>query len=468
MKRRDFVRHGAAGLLLPAVAKAAPLAVIGGPSARAYRQADELGGEEPGGGEEPPSELTPTTMQSSVTQYGVTWTFDQAYPVGQYCNGDYFVVGPVVITSITPASNTAGRVMHGCEVNLTIGSQQGYDTIGNSNNVPFNAAKNKDPGYTGQALAVSTGSVVKAISKASPAGGTRPILDTLAILTVVDEVPPAGAFRPPPYGTDKTARWFESQLNYEILQSLTPVGTHQSLATQVTNIRRFWNEQATSWVGRALHPESNQPDYGREIQNTLGQALLTLHLNYSPEQKRDLFVHMVQKGLDIFGARSIGASWNADGGHNPGRKMPMLLAGLALNDSAILLQADGTANRRFQEDQQTFYVSQADVDLARYTADGRRRDPYTSEMIGMPEWGEKHYNTPNRDGSNWDAYYREIGSGFVAHCLCAHLTPGAVEAWNWPAYFDYVDRYVSIGSPLGGANGIPSFSSAMWNAYRNP
>ena len=31
---------------------------------------------------------------SSVTQYGITWTFDKAYPVGQFVTGDWWVGRP--------------------------------------------------------------------------------------------------------------------------------------------------------------------------------------------------------------------------------------------------------------------------------------------------------------------------------------------------------------------------------------
>src|SRR5665647_2005666 len=39
---------------------------------------------------------------TSVTQYGIIWTFDADYTVGQFVNGDYWVVGPIVINAITP------------------------------------------------------------------------------------------------------------------------------------------------------------------------------------------------------------------------------------------------------------------------------------------------------------------------------------------------------------------------------
>jgi hypothetical protein len=52
--------------------------------------------------------------QSSVSQYGITFTFDKQYEVGTFLNGDYWVLGPVVITRITPDFD---GTRHGWEVN---------------------------------------------------------------------------------------------------------------------------------------------------------------------------------------------------------------------------------------------------------------------------------------------------------------------------------------------------------------
>jgi hypothetical protein len=32
--------------------------------------------------------------ESSIEQYGITWTFDKEYQCGQFVNGDYWVLGP--------------------------------------------------------------------------------------------------------------------------------------------------------------------------------------------------------------------------------------------------------------------------------------------------------------------------------------------------------------------------------------
>src|ERR1700731_2617503 len=49
----------------------------------------------------------------SVSQYGITWTFEQPVPVGHFVNGDFYVAGAVTITNIEP------RTLRGAEVPAT-------------------------------------------------------------------------------------------------------------------------------------------------------------------------------------------------------------------------------------------------------------------------------------------------------------------------------------------------------------
>jgi hypothetical protein len=45
-------------------------------------------------------------QQTSVTKDGITWTFDRPVPVGQFINGDYYVIGPLAVTAIDPSPTT--------------------------------------------------------------------------------------------------------------------------------------------------------------------------------------------------------------------------------------------------------------------------------------------------------------------------------------------------------------------------
>ncbi len=419
------------------------------------------------------------TMASSVSQHGITWYFDQEYEVGRYANGDWWVLGPVTITRITPESEEVdGRWLNGTMLN-PLGAGQAYDSSANA----FSLSDNVAPSAAGP-LSLSTGSLVSAISLSEPSNGKLPAVEVFGVLTVVSEVPPERAFRPYPYGNDKTSYWTESDVDYSILQSLPVAGQPPSMSGALYRMESLWNEQATnSPFGQRVRSTKagGWNAYGRDTAKRLGDYLLMLHLDYSIEEKRDLYVHIIQYGLDIFQLTEDGATWDGNGGHNHGRKAPMLLAGLALNDANILFWADRENTRdrcryagscygfnQFQEDGSTFYVSQGDIDTSSYTQD----------FLGVADWSARywqHYNEAGGYSSHLDGEsggcsggYRFVGAQYMAHGLAMRLTSGAVAAWNWPAFFDYIDRFATLGcAPDGDTNGVTHFARVMWDSYRD-
>ncbi len=406
---------------------------------------------------------------TSLTQFGITWTFDADYQTGQFANGDYWVVGPVTIESISPKS-TFGR--HGSMIdpvpNVT---KQGFDDrmqggankYEHANNVAARLPIRVEPGS----------SIMSSISNSADIVSHTASLDTIAILTVVDQPPAAGSFRPPPVGglaqVDKNPQWTIADLDYSRLARVPSVAGMPNLRDVESFFERPWIETLTAWNGRYRHPRLNQPGYGRDMAHRLATGLLSLQLDYSNQEKQKLLVRMVQVGIDIWGSARTGAAWNNEGGHNQGRKMPMLLAGTVLNSPKILEYADASRHIIFQEDRQTWYVNQNDVGRELYTADGRPREKYIQSDVGVPEWGEKHYTQPNRDGRNWGTYYRDIsGSCTVGHILAARLM-GVEDQWNWPAAFDYYDRFFAIEESRSEAhpNRIQPYVAEMWRRYRD-
>ncbi|MGE9290976.1 MAG: hypothetical protein ACQKBT_08305 [Puniceicoccales bacterium] len=401
---------------------------------------------------------------TSVSRGGITWHFDRPYEVGQFANGDWWVLGPVTITEIDPPS-TGNR--NGSMLNPVRSRTQGFDDrIQKNEYLPeLNVA-------TQLPLHIDTASsLLSSISLEADRVRDDPQLDTIAILTVLLEVPPTGSFRPPYIGSDKSIPGNVSDLDFSVLRRLPPVaGAPGDLVLLAEQFELPYIETNQSWTGRYMHPKSNQPTYGRELAHRLGLGMLALQLDYPDEVKKPLYINLVQIGIDIYGAARDGAEWAADGGHNQGRKMPMLLAGVALANEEILEYADAEQYMIFQEDQQTFYVTQSHVDTPRKEIRKRPLDPYTQEMIGMPEWGIRNYHNPERSGSNWRAYYRTVsGAPTFTHATVARLM-GVEEIWNHPAFFDYYDRYWEIESnpetALGkGTNGIQPFTRNMWEAY---
>src|SRR5271157_4033615 len=164
-----------------------------------------------------------------VTQDEITWSFDKPYTVGQFANGDWWVLGPVVVTAITPdyrlrdfwdftVAKTKGVVLHqinGWQVNPSTGQKQGFDATLHD----FDSTLVPALPYT----AAAGTSIVKAVSDTNPASPWEDHLDlyvtlpdtrmvrsnllrTAAVLTVVGAVPPDSGrtvFRPPYVGTDR-------------------------------------------------------------------------------------------------------------------------------------------------------------------------------------------------------------------------------------------------------------------------
>jgi len=405
----------------------------------------------------------------TITRHAITWKFDKAYPTGKFANGDPWVVGPVKIISIKPPSLTEGdRIRNGSMINPAIGTQHGYD---NSREGGKYASKYEDKLNVGMGvsekspLTVPPGSsLISTLSHDEE--GKRPQLSDASILTVLDAPAPEGSFRPAPVGSDKSPLRNVSQIDWSKLKSLPAPSGAPDLEKVAERLERPWLEQDPNWTGRTIHPSNNQPDYGRDISLLLGDALLLAHLDFPEAKKRDLVIRLIQYGIDVEGSARNGAIWIGYGGHNQGRKMPMIFAGLLLNDKDILARANAKEHFIFQEDHQTWFIEASDVGRKLHAADDRPREPYTSEDVGLAEWGEQHTKQPVRDGRNWDApYRRNVGSSTLAHVLAAQLM-NAEEIWNWPPFFAYIDRYWEIEKEVtSGTDAIKPFHRAMWEAH---
>ena len=405
-----------------------------------------------------------------ISQHGITWTFDQPVSAGQFVNGDHWVVGPVTITAINPPSITEeGRTLNGSMINPEIGEMQGYDSS------RFGPAA-YDPKYedalnvaaniaSGTPLLVPPGSsLISTISH--PEAGKRPQVSGAAILTVLEAPAPEGSFRPPQTGSDKSLRWNISQIDWSKLKSLPAPAETPDLEKIASRLERPWIVQNPNWTGGFIHPDGNQPPYGRDISMALSDALLMANLDFPKAEKQDLVIRLVQYGIDVYGAARDGAIWVGYGGHNQGRKMPLIFAGILLGDKDILAYADGNAHFIFQEDQQTWIIEKDDVGRTLHTKDNRKRDLYVAEDVGVAEWGEQHSRQPQRDGRNWDApYRRNVGSSTIGHALTARLMD-AEDLWNWKPFFAYIDRYWEIEKDVtSGTDSIRPFHRAMLTEF---
>ena len=447
----------------------------------------------------------PANFRSSITHKGVTWTFDKNYTTGQYANGDWWVVGPVNITDVTPTTiRTAGSERNGMMVNPARGSNQGYDARTRYNDYYSNL------NVTLPYVAANNSSLVKAVSEGPEPidgylGGSKghPLyIKSYQILTVVGEAPAPGSFRPPYIGPgSRTSLWKASDLDYSKLKSLNSatLTSRPNIATIAGYFSNVWYEQNLDWTGRYTHPlyMGGYSGFGREIAINTGDAALLLNLDYTNAEKENLLIGLVQYGIDIAGVIDKGGEWYADGGHNIGRLSPLMIAAFVLNDESLKIKVKGS-EQNFQEYQSTFFVADSTVSMTLgYLQDcddnpstpnvlrSSNCDPtyvYQTSDIGTPEWGIRHLSEPNKDNNWWNAAYRAINGGVHTAPTMAAKVMEVRSAMAWEPLFQYAVRHLEfeIGDraeygtgpdspPLDelSFNPTPAFHQQFYNNYKS-
>lgn len=430
---------------------------------------------------------------TSITQYGITWTFDADYTVGQFVTGDYWVIGPVTVTDISTDLHdpgfTPGLGDDGSMVNPGTTGQQGYEDGLGSYRAELNAAViNGQRVSPANPLVLPPGSsLVSMVSwlynskddteQGCPGfnGGTgapRPVTRTGAILTVLDAAPPEGSFRPPYVGADKTVKFNLSDINYAALKNLDPTANTPDPTSFANKMKRPWIDHVHEYLGAMVHPSENMPNYGREMGKILAQAALLINTDASQlpgsPSKDVMLIPYLQFGIDCAGIADNDGGWPENGGHGPGRKLPILIAGTVFDDSHMA--SAGQWDTPFQDDMQTFYVSKAEVDMTnsdKWSPDSRAGDkePYEFTDIGMPEWGVRHTRKPKADNRGWNTPYRSVNGAVIPGTALAAAIMGLRDAWNHDAYFDYAVRWMDRTGGGSGTNSPPTFAKQMWAAH---
>lgn len=260
---------------------------------------------------------------------------------------------------------------------------------------------------------------------------------TVSVLTSVSQPLPPDAFRPS-YCGRQSGFYYSHNLRRDRLPSLAPVAGTPSLNEFAQYLRRPWID--TLYFGFDA-PVEYMPDYGREVARVAGNAALLLTLNHAPSEREALLVYFVQRGIDLFGVISAGhPGWHAHGGHGSGRKLPIVFAGTLLGESRMLAPAGN-----FGEDMHTTIAAGAPYGPG-WTGDTAL---FTGHMgLGgesvNPGWGPyEHLQPRNWAASTGEDYRRCCTSvAWVGQALAAKLI-GAQGAWNHPALFAYVDRWMT-------------------------
>lgn len=403
----------------------------------------------------------PPGTASSITKDGITWTFSKAVPVGQFVTGDYYVVGPVTITAVNPLPTTASPYENGSVVNLPAANgKSGFDSRlndGTDESWWFDASLRSYPPITlkpGDALvssiSLATIHSLPEVMRASDMSASP--VATVSVLTVLSAAPSADAFRPS-YCDRSQTTYHAGALQRNLLPSLAPPNPSATptLAQFETLYRRPWVD-TNAFLFDA--PAEYMPSYGQHVAFADSYASLLLMLNFPAAQKVNLTNYFVQYGIDLYGCLQAGYGWPAFGGHRSGRKLPIILAGILLNDDGMK-NASATYPNQFGEDMQTVYVDKIPGGYTQawqgatviygghygVTTDGT---PVSAGLYGPYEQLQP-VNWPLINGNEQlgEAYRRCCTSvSWVGEALTVRLM-NAENVWNYPAFFDYVDRWMT-------------------------
>lgn len=389
---------------------------------------------------------------TSVTQNGITWTFSADCTVGQYVNGDYYVVAPVTISSVSPGWD---GVKHGSMLDPVPLAAQGFDSRIHAY-YPYSAANRVTfPLVIGSVTTPK--SLLSAISLATNVtGGAYQALSDMAVLTIVASAPAANSFRPAYVSGGSKTQWNVSDVNY----SLVPTLAVPSGATVPTGLT--WGAKIYPYFGpqvwtTTIIPENNvkagasyegevYPAYYTEYMSKM--ALAMMHTGASRTEYINRFI---QQGIDLYEI-SLGNvdGWQANGGFGGGMKWPIIFAGKLLGSTSmrampLWLPNWGTGSNVYKvaEDGFTYigatfsgypsgrprygidYVSMG-LSLAGCTSNCMARDP-----DGV--WN------PSDNPSGFGGGYQFLTSNrWMGQALAVRLMD-SISDWNHQAFFDYMD-----------------------------
>jgi len=436
------------------------------------------------------SQTAPVEFRKEISQYGITWMFDKPMQTGQFVTGDWWVVGPATIVKITPAPGpvsadnskisinhwndtslkTDTTMRNGSAIVLKAGYKQSYDSSGGDFDLkgcvklPLKLEPNRSLISSVSNTTLPVDNFCKNILWEGEYQ-CQTVMKAAAVLTCLDEVPPADAFRPPYVGTDKPI-FLAGDIHWNLLPKLQPVGEVPSWEEFERYFQRPWIDHLLSWSQQELVPNENQPNYGREYARLVSIASLMLCLDVPQEQKEKLTIELIQRGIDLYGLAMYGGSWNEGGGHSSGRKWPILFASVMLEYPKLVELPESAF---FQEDTQTYYGK------------GWFGQTVLWQMIMHHGKRESYEEKPPEKWEKWDKTsesYRVCCTAvsWVGTVLAARYM-NSIKLWGHDAHFDYVDRWMREDDlfkeargnhhrPGGETKTFDLFVTEMWKAHR--
>lgn len=380
-----------------------------------------------------------TTLCDSITQYGITWTLSANETVGQFINGDYFVVndGNSVISSVSPAPTGSGsEYRNGSMVNPSANSKQGHD--GRAGNYVADTSVSFPHTLSAGESIVSTKSQTTDTNHLSIIGDSvqlvHGVLSDAAVLTCLVSQPPANSFRPGLAGTIKKL-YNLSDVKTSLLPAVTPptsppqfpgLGATWGLAYAAI-YQRPWLHYGADWQGRALHPTNNMPNYYRESFGVDAEAMALLICNITDRDK--LLVNFLQRAIDMYSV----AQSSTTGGDRMMSKAVVTFAGTLFGDADMW----DSGYTGYREMNQPYYGT----GWHGQTVLWRDKRGLEYEQAALADW--KTVVVTAGCGCKAEAYRRDSHSWNWVGSALAIRGIGSVANFGNTAYFDYLDRWMT-------------------------
>jgi hypothetical protein len=466
--------------------------------------------------------------RGEVSQYGITWRFARPVKSGQFVNGDWWVVGPVTVVSVTPGpaegplegevdisdaikedvkdikgpmkgvlgwvapelakSGGDKRMRNGSMVIARFGAKQGYDS----------RIATYDPNCSEVfPLKLDAGrTLVSTISNAHPIPGNfchrimwssekkqRSLLRAAAVLTCLASEPPADAFRPPYAGSDKPL-YRARDLHRELLLNLKledwegyfrrPWLNPADPKCEVATWEDFEGYFRRPWLGH----------YGSA--NGFDQALLCMQpaenqpsiasACFGREDTRLVSIASLMVHLDVPKEKKeklliglVQRGIDLWGLHKAGTdaRCAWIQSGCKWPILFASLMLDAPELRRFPEPL-PFHE-----DITTYYGTGwfgqtaLWRIVWHGHLIDSAEERAPEQMTGNDGISESYRSYGSSGKAWLGTALAARLMK-AIKIWGHDAFFDYCDRWLPEPPALTAARGVhrqPEWETRTWDPF---
>lgn len=398
------------------------------------------------------------TTSTLTSKEGIVWRFVNPVSYGTYINSDYWVVGPVMVSSVSPSTVLRADLTakHGSMLASQLStSVQGFDGAATFQ-YPYDSTLNAG-NYISDSSPLILSPGTRLISVSSTDG--YPIISVASVLTCVSATVESSYFRPG--YTDSSIDSLSSEYfvatsgnrfaNFDLttLRSIiTPGKTEATYNNLLSSVSSFWFDPFPGQNSRFLRPGTSMPLEDTLIAAAISNAALTINYYNSLITKSTIATHLTQIGIDNYSNLvNLGTSWAGRGPFGSSKKFTMLFAGMLLgNEDMLNVGRDYTvtlgATNKFPEDNQTFFVASGASGI------NYGYGNYVTSDIGLPEWGITHWSDPSYDSSQWvdtSSYGSDQRRFFSMKnwvgYLFASKIMGLQNHWNNPALFYYFNRY---------------------------